>query len=51
VSSLDFGSLPIEVPRDRNSTFEPQVVHKGQARFEGFDYKILSLYARGMTTR
>jgi putative transposase len=47
----DFGSLPIEVPRDRNSTFEPQIVPKGQTRFEGFDDKILSLYARGMTTR
>ena len=47
----DFGSLPLEVPRDRNSTFEPQTVPKGQTRFEGFDDKILSLYARGMTTR
>ena len=47
----DFGALPIEVPRDRNSTFEPRIVPKGQTRFEGFDDKILSLYARGMTTR
>jgi putative transposase len=47
----DFGSMPLEVPRDRNATFEPQIVPKGQARFEGFDDKILSLYARGMTTR
>lgn len=47
----EFGTLPIEVPRDRNSTFEPQIVPKGQTRFEGFDDKILSLYARGMTTR
>ena len=47
----DFGSMPLEVPRDRNSTFEPQIVPKGQTRFEGFDDKILSLYARGMTTR
>ena len=47
----EFGTLPIEVPRDRNSTFEPQIVAKGQTRFEGFDDKILSLYARGMTTR
>jgi putative transposase len=39
------------VPRDRNSSFEPQIVPKGQTRFEGFDDKILSLYARGMTTR
>jgi len=47
----DFGTLPIEVPRDRNSSFEPQIVPKGQTRFEGFDDQILSLYARGMTTR
>ncbi len=47
----DFGELPLEVPRDRNSTFEPKIVAKGQTRFEGFDEKILSLYARGMTTR
>jgi len=47
----DFGDLPIEVPRDRNSTFDPKIVPKGQTRFSGFDDKILSLYARGMTTR
>lgn len=47
----DFGALPLEVPRDQNATFEPQIVAKGQTRFEGFDDKILSLYARGMTTR
>src|SRR5215210_647851 len=47
----EFGNLPIEVPRDRNSSFEPQIVPKGQTRFDGFDDKILSLYARGMTTR
>jgi putative transposase len=47
----DFGSLTIEVPRDRNSSFEPQIVPKGRTRFERFDDKILSLYARGMTTR
>ena len=47
----DFGELPLEVPRDRNSTFDPQIVAKGQTRFDGFDDKILSLYARGMTTR
>ena len=47
----DFGSMPLEVPRDRNASFEPQIVPKGQTRFEGFDDKILSLYARGMTTR
>jgi putative transposase len=45
------GNLEIEVPRDRNSTFEPKIVSKGQTRFEGFDEKILLMYARGMTTR
>ena len=47
----EFGTLPIDVPRDRNSTFEPKIVPKGQTRFDGFDDLILSLYARGMTTR
>lgn len=47
----DLGDLSIEVPRDRNSEFEPQIVSKGQRRFTGFDDKILSMYARGMTTR
>src|SRR5918911_2812683 len=47
----EFGQLPLEVPRDRNSTFDPKIVPKGQTRFEGFDDKILSLYARGMSTR
>src|ERR1043165_9600640 len=39
----DFGNLPLEVPPDRSSTFAPQIVPKGQTRFEGFDDKILSL--------
>ena len=47
----DFGTLPLEVPRDRNSTFEPKIIAKGQTRFTGFDERILSLYARGMTVR
>jgi len=47
----DFGELPIETPRDRNSTFEPQIVKKGETRFAGFNDKILSLYARGLSTR
>lgn len=46
-----FGTLPIEVPRDRNGTFEPQIVEKHQTRFTGFDENIISLYARGLTTR
>jgi putative transposase len=47
----DVGELPIETPRDREGSFEPVIVRKGQKRFDGFDDKILSLYARGMTTR
>jgi len=47
----DFGELEIEVPRDRSSTFEPQILPKHQTRFTGFDDKIVSMYARGMTTR
>jgi putative transposase len=45
------GQLPIEVPRDRNGTFEPKLVKKHQRRFNGFDDKILSMYARGMSVR
>ncbi|MGI8494703.1 MAG: IS256 family transposase [Pyrinomonadaceae bacterium] len=45
------GQMEIEVPRDRNSEFEPQLVKKNQKRFDGLDEKIISLYARGMTTR
>jgi putative transposase len=47
----DFGEIDIAVPRDRNASFEPKIVPKGQTRFTGFDDKILSMYARGMTTR
>ena len=47
----EFGELPIEVPRDRHGSFEPQLIPKHQTRWAGFDDKILSLYARGMTVR
>jgi putative transposase len=47
----EFGNMEIAVPRDRNSTFEPVIIPKGATRFTGFDDKIISLYARGMTTR
>src|SRR5579864_378893 len=47
----DFGELELETPRDRQATFEPKIVHKRQRRWTGFDDKILSMYARGMTTR
>lgn len=47
----DHGEVEIEVPRDRNGSFEPQIVRKGQTRLTEFDEQIFSLYARGMTTR
>jgi putative transposase len=47
----DFGEIELETPRDRDSSFEPRIIAKGQTRFTGFDDKILSMYARGMTTR
>jgi len=47
----DFGEIDLETPRDRNGSFEPKIVSKGQTRFTGFDDKILSMYARGMSTR
>jgi putative transposase len=47
----DFGELELKTPRDRNGTFEPKLVAKHQTRFTGFDDKIISMYARGMTTR
>jgi putative transposase len=46
-----FGTMPIEVPRDRNGTFQPQIIEKHQTRFTGFDENIISLYARGLSTR
>lgn len=45
------GEIPIQVPRDRNGEFSPQILPKYQTRFDGFDKKIISLYSRGMTTR
>jgi len=47
----DMGELTIDTPRDRNGTFEPQLIGKHQRRVPGFDEKILALYAKGMTTR
>jgi len=47
----DSGEMTIKVPRDRNGSFEPKIVEKHQTRFEGFDAKILSMYALGMTVR
>ena len=47
----DQGDVTLGVPRDRNGDFEPQIVQKRQTRLEGFDDKVLALYARGMTVR
>jgi len=47
----DDGSLAIDVPRDREGTFEPRFIPKHERRFTGFDDKVLALYARGMTVR
>ncbi len=47
----EFGELPVEIPRDRHGSFEPQLIPKHQTRWNGFDDKIISLYARGMTVR
>jgi transposase-like protein len=43
------GAVQIDAPRDRNGSFEPQIVRKRQRRFEGFDEKILALYSRGLS--
>ena len=45
------GAIDIDVPRDRNATFEPQLIKKRQRRLEGFDDKVLALYSRGLSTR
>jgi transposase-like protein len=47
----DVGAVDLAVPRDRAGSFEPQIVRKGQTRLEGFNERIIALYARGMTTR
>ena len=47
----DAGALRIDVPRDREGTFEPQFISKHERRFTGFDDKIIAMYARGMTVR
>lgn len=45
------GELDIAVPRDRNASFDPKIVRKGQTRIDGFDDKVISMYARGMSVR
>jgi len=47
----EHGPVRVDTPRDRNGSFEPQIVRKRQRRFEGFDEKILALYSRGLSTR
>jgi transposase-like protein len=47
----ELGDIPLDIPRDRNGTFEPQLLPKYQRRLPGFDEKILALYAKGLTTR
>ena len=47
----DFGELPLDIPRDRQGAFEPQIVAKHQTRWAGFDDKIISLYSRGLSVR
>lgn len=49
--NTSYGSMTIDVPQDRNSTFEPQVVKKRQKDISDIDQKIISMYAKGMTTR
>ena len=51
VTTGSSGEIELEVPRDRNGEFEPQIVPKSRRRLEGFDEKVIALYARGMTTR
>jgi putative transposase len=47
----DDGPLTLDIPRDRDGTFEPQLIGKHERRFTGFDDRILALYARGLTVR
>jgi len=47
----DIGAVDLAVPRDRAGSFEPQIVRTGQTRLNGFNERIIALYARGMTTR
>jgi putative transposase len=47
----EVGGIELDVPRDRNGSFAPQIVRKGQTRLDGFNDRIIALYARGMTTR
>jgi len=48
---LEDGQIFLDTPRDRDGSFEPQIVRKGQRRIEGLERQIVALYARGLTTR
>ena len=45
------GAVPIDIPRDRDGSFEPELIQKGQTRIDGMDDKIIGLYAAGLSTR
>ena len=45
------GAVPIDIPRDRDGSFEPELIQKGQTRTDGMDDKIIGLYAAGLSTR
>lgn len=47
----ELGSIDLDIPRDRNGEFEPKLVPKGQRRLDGFNERVISMYARGMTVR
>ncbi len=47
----EFGELPLDIPRDRQGAFEPKLVGRHQTRWSGFDDRIISLYARGLSVR
>src|SRR5215831_4537819 len=47
----EIGGIDLDVPRDRGGSFDPKIVRKGQTRLDGFNERIVALYARGMTTR
>jgi putative transposase len=47
----EVGEVGLDVPRDRNGTFDPQIVRQGQRRLDGFNDRIIALYGRGMSTR
>ena len=49
--TTDIGNIPIDIPRDRNSEFEPKIIPKHKRRFDGFNDKIISMYGLGLTTR